>query len=142
MDGSETGTQRHWTWWIALLGGGAITLFGIWALVAPQSFFDQLAVFEPYNRHFVHDIGAFQIGLGAVLLLAALAPRLDALAVALLGVGVGLAAHVVSHLLDTDLGGSPGTDIPTFLVLAVAVIAAGVSRARAASPTSASPDDR
>jgi hypothetical protein len=39
-------------------------------MVDPRSFFTALAAFEPYNQHFIQDIGAFQIGLGAVLLLA------------------------------------------------------------------------
>ena len=37
---------------------------GLWAFLAPQSFFNQLATFPPYNEHLLHDIGAFSIGLG------------------------------------------------------------------------------
>lgn len=49
------------------VGAGVFFLaFGLWAMVAPQSFFDPVARFEPYNQHFVQDVGAFQIGLGAV----------------------------------------------------------------------------
>jgi hypothetical protein len=43
---------------------------GAWAFVFPRSFYDHVATFEPYNRDFLHDIGAFTIGLGAVMLLA------------------------------------------------------------------------
>lgn len=43
---------------------------GIWAFAAPHSFYDQVATFPPYNRHLLHDIGAFQIGIGVALLLA------------------------------------------------------------------------
>ena len=39
----------------------------VWALAAPKLFFESVATFEPYNQHFVEDLGAFQIGLGAVL---------------------------------------------------------------------------
>lgn len=60
----------------------------MWALVAPRSFFTSLATFEPYNPHLLHDIGAFQIGIGAVLLLAAFPERLNGLAAALLAAGV------------------------------------------------------
>ncbi|MEX1271449.1 MAG: hypothetical protein WEB55_03255 [Acidimicrobiia bacterium] len=55
---------------VAAFGGLVFLIFGLWAMIAPQSFFDSVAVFEPYNQHFVQDIGAFQIGLGAVLALA------------------------------------------------------------------------
>jgi len=34
---------------------------GLWAFVAPKSFFDALAEFDPYNRHFIHDVGSMQI---------------------------------------------------------------------------------
>ncbi len=99
-------------------------------MVAPQSFFDAVATFEPYNEHFLLDIGAFQLGLGAVLLLAALASRQDTLAVALIGVSVGSAAHTVSHILGRDLGGTPEVDIPVFFILTVLLVAGGVMRWR------------
>lgn len=115
---------------MALLSGLVFVAVGGWAMADPRSFFDALAAFEPYNKHFIQDIGAFQIGLGAVLLLAAARERVDGLAVALLGVGVGSAFHAVSHVVGRDLGGTPETDIPTFGILAVLLLVAGVIRAR------------
>ena len=56
--------------------------FGTWACVAPHSFFTSVAHFEPYNRHFTHDAGALQIGVGVSLLMAA---WIDSAAVAALG---------------------------------------------------------
>src|ERR687898_201556 len=120
----------------AAIGGVIFGAVGIWALVAPRSFFDTLARFEPYNQHFLQDIGAFQIGLGAVLLLAALAPHADLLAAALLGVGIGSVAHAVSHVLGIDLGGRPALDIPVLSALAVVLLVAGVVRWRASRLTS------
>lgn len=114
--------------WITIIGGGAFLVFGLWAFVSPQSFFDQLATFEPYNPHLIRDIGAFQIGLGAVLLLVALLPSPQA--GALLGVGLGGAFHAVGHVIDRDLGGSPGTDIPTFSVIAALLLWAGIAALR------------
>lgn len=113
---------------VFLLGSGA------WAMVDPRSFFDSVASFEPYNRHFLLDIGAFQIGLGAVLLLAAAWPGVDPLAMALLGVGIGSAAHVVSHAVTHDLGGTPEIDIPFFSIITVLLLTAGAVRWRAAPP--------
>ncbi len=123
---------RDWTWWVAAIGAAGFLVFGVFALVAPQAFFDQLATFEPYNRHFIHDIGAFQLGLGAVLGLALFPQRFDGLTAALLGTGFGATAHVLSHVIDADLGGTPATDIPTFAILAIALTAAGIQRARPA----------
>lgn len=71
---------------------------GLWAFFAPQSFFDQLATFPPYNVHLIHDLGSFSIGLGAVIAFAL--ARMSAMRAALLGVGVGSVFHVASHLID------------------------------------------
>lgn len=100
---------------------------GIWALVSPQSFFDEIALFPPYNRHFLHDAGVFQIGLGATLLLALI--WRDALLVALAGVGLGATAHAVSHVVDHGLGGRD-TDPYSLGLLAAVLIAAAFLRWR------------
>lgn len=115
---------------IGAVGGLFFLAFGVWAMVGPESFFAAVAAFEPYNQHFLQDIGAFQIGLGAVLLLAAIPAQADALAVGLLGVGVGSAAHGISHVIGRDLGGTPEVDIPLFAGLAVLLLAAGLMRWR------------
>jgi len=116
---------------VALLTGATFAALGVWAMAAPHAFFDAVARFEPYNQHLLQDIGAFQIGLGLVLLLAAAAPRADVLAMALIGVGTGAAFHLLSHLLGLDLGGNPPADIPTFTVMALLLLAAGAARWRA-----------
>lgn len=121
---------KTWVRLTALAGAAGFLGLGLWAFVAPRSFFTSLATFEPYNPHLLHDLGAFQIGIGAVLLLAAFPERLNGLAAALLGAGVGAAVHVVSHVMDADLGGSPSTDIPTLSLLAVVLLAAGATHAR------------
>lgn len=121
----------------AALGALAFLPPGVWAMVAPRSFFDRLATFEPYNRHFIQDIGAFQIGIGAVLALAGLRPALGALPVALLGSGVGAAAHLVSHIVGRDLGGRPASDIPTFGLIALVLLAAGSAAASGADASDA-----
>lgn len=113
---------------VAGAGGIVFLAVGVWAFVSPRSFFEAVAVFEPYNAHFLRDIGAFQVGLGAVLL-ASLVWR-DALLVALTGVGIGAVAHLTAHVLDRDLGGEPGIDLPFFTVIAVVLVVAAVARAR------------
>ena len=120
--------RRGWPWYVAALVGLVFLVLGVWAMADPESFFDRIATFEPYNQHFVQDIGAFQIGLGAVLLLAVVPLRPDALAVALLGVGIGSGAHTVSHIIGNDLGGTPETDIPLFAATTVLLLAAGLAQ--------------
>ncbi len=115
---------------VAIAGGVGFVALGVWGMLDPRSFFDAVATFEPYNRHFLQDIGAFQIGLGVVLLLTSVSIPVDGLAVALLGVGGGAALHAVSHIVGRDLGGTPETDIPFFAALAVLLLAAGGFRWR------------
>jgi hypothetical protein len=128
--GAEVVGQRYTGWGypriVAVLAGVFLVLFGVWALAAPEPFFESVATFEPYNQHFVQDLGAFQIGLGAVLVLAA--TFRDALVVGLLGVGLGSAAHVVSHAVGHDLGGEPAVDIPFFSIVTVLLVSAGMVR--------------
>jgi hypothetical protein len=95
---------------------------GVWAFLAPRSFYDNIATFEPYNRHFLHDIGAFTIGLGAAMLLA-LVTRWDALRVALAGLAVASVVHVLSHGIDADLGGRD-TDLPGLTAVALLFVVA------------------
>lgn len=117
---------------ITVIAGAGFTLFGVWAFVAPSSFFSVLATFEPYNAHFLRDVGAFQLGLGAVLLLSLTAA--PARAIVLGGVGVGAAAHALGHVVDAGLGGAP-TDVPTFAGLAVALlVGAWLARGRRPEP--------
>lgn len=115
---------------VAIIGGVGFIALGLWAMVDPRSFFEALAAFEPYNQHFLQDIGAFQVGLGVVLLLAGVPTRADGLTVALVGVGVGAALHVVSHVVGQDLGGTPERDIPAFAGIALLLLAAGGYRWR------------
>jgi hypothetical protein len=116
----------------AIVAGAGFLGLGLWAMADPHSFFEAVATFEPYNQHFVQDIGAFQIGLGAVLLLAASRAETDALAVALIGVGIGAALHAGSHVVGSDLGGRPEVEIPAFLGMAILLLIVGGIRWRSA----------
>lgn len=88
---------------IALVGAVFFLVGGAWAFFAPQSFFDVVATYQPYNEHLFHDLGAFQIGLGAALLLSLV--YADALFVALGGVAIGSVLHGIAHFMDKDQGG-------------------------------------
>jgi hypothetical protein len=114
---------------VAAVTGAVFLAAGLWAFLAPVSFFEAAATFEPYNVHLVRDIGAFQIGIGTVLVLAVLSR--DALLSALAGASTGATFHLISHLIDHDLGGSPVVDIPVFGLTAVLLVAAALSRTTA-----------
>ena len=86
---------------VAGLSGLFMLAAGAWALVSPRSFAG--AVGFPHSEHFLHDAGAFQIGIGVSLLLA-LVWR-DALATTLAALLMAAALHAVNHALDLDIGG-------------------------------------
>jgi hypothetical protein len=111
-----------------LLAAAAFVVPGAWSYLAPRSFHETVALFDPFNLHLFHDLGAFQLGIGAALL-AALVWR-DALTVALVGAAVGAGLHAVSHVVDRDLGGRVSD--PWLLgLLAVALVVALALRLRA-----------
>jgi hypothetical protein len=121
------------------IAGGAAALFmvtGVWPFFDAQSFYDEVAEFPPYNAHFLHDVGAFQIGIAATLFLA-LVWRGDALLVALLGGGIGAAYHFVAHVQDHDLGGTDAQTISLGLLAAAMLLGAGWQWWRTQGPASA-----
>ena len=107
---------------VTLLGGILMLGAGLWAFLAPRSFAE--AVGYPYARHFVHDAGAFQVGIGATLLLA-LAWR-DGLALALAGFLVGNSVHALSHVADLGLGGGGWEPWALAAVSVVVAVALGL----------------
>jgi PPOX class probable F420-dependent enzyme len=95
---------------------------GVWALFWPGSFAD--VVRFPEHTHFLHDIGAFQIGIGVTLALAVL--WRDPLAVVLTGFLVGNTIHAINHAVDLDLGGRDSD--PWLLGLVSVLVAVGLAR--------------
>ena len=95
---------------VALLLLAAAALYqGLWAQLAPRSFYDDfpagltwVAVAGPYNEHLVRDVGGLINGLGAVAIVAALwmsTPLLIANAVGWLVYGLPHFVYHVSHPL-------------------------------------------
>jgi uncharacterized membrane protein len=114
---------------VTALAGVFFLSFGLWAFFGTRSFFEEIAHFEPYNRHLVHDLGAFQIAIGAALLLALVWPR-DAVFAVLSGAAVGAVFHATAHIIDRDLGGR-GSDPWTVSAIAVVLLLAAFARWRA-----------
>ena len=115
---------------VAVLVSGIVSLAtGLWAFFAPESFAAFVAF--PYNRHLLHDVGAFQIGIGATLLFAL--RWADSIMVVLAGYVVGTAFHLISHVIDREIGGH-STDVPGIAILGIIGLAGMVARARSKQP--------
>ena len=111
----------------AVAGLGLISVAaGLWAMIDPRSFYSNAAPFPPYNAHLVHDIGAFQIGLGACLWSGLMLQ--DALLAVLAGNTVAGLAHFVAHVADRADGGH-ASDPYLFGVLALVLIVLTAARA-------------
>jgi hypothetical protein len=123
--------QRYVATVLALAGAGMLAA-GIWAGLAPRSF-ARLVAF-PYHEHFLHDLGAFQLGIGATLLLA-LAWR-DAPTVALAGFLVANTLHTVSHATDLDLGGRASDPYAIGVLSLLAAVALVLRVRQRRAPTS------
>lgn len=119
---------------VGWVGVAFFVVFGLWAFFGPKSFYDQIAVFPPYNEHFLHDAGAFQVGIGVTLLLGLL--NWDGLATALGGAGVGSLLHVTAHLIDSDLGGKDSDPVGLGLLAGALLAAAWLRRPRTRSAAS------
>lgn len=113
---------------VALIGV-YLVVFGGWAFLFPDSFWRVIVLIPAYNQHLVHDVGAFQAGLGAALLLPLWPALRRGLLVAILANLVQTALHTVSHLEDLALGGSPGA-VAFLGAQAVVLLAAAVAEVR------------
>lgn len=102
--------------------GAFYLVTGGWSFLAPLGFFSSVANFAPANIHLLHDLGAFQIGLGLALMMPVLlgAPLRAAL-IAVLGASV---LHVAAHIEDVNLGGHPYTDLPALTLICIALAVA------------------
>lgn len=108
-------------WGVLGLGAGFFLIFGAWAFLAPHSFFETVARWEPYNEHFLHDAGAFQIGIGVALVLSF--TRAGGSVVALSGAASASTAHAVSHVMDAGEGGRTSDPYALGLLAGVLLLA-------------------
>ncbi len=83
---------------------------GAWALLAPRSFYDDfpgagrswVSVDGPYNEHLVRDVGALNLAILVVFVLAALRPTPDRIRLgAIVAIVWGL-PHLLYHSFNTD----------------------------------------
>jgi predicted anti-sigma-YlaC factor YlaD len=103
---------------------------GAWAFLGPESF-SRFIDYAPYNRHLLHDAGAFQLGIGVSLLLALF--WTDGLLVALTGFAVASGLHTISHAIDRQIGGH-ASDVPSLGLLTLVALVAIAERIRGRTP--------
>jgi PPOX class probable F420-dependent enzyme len=108
---------------ITAMSGLFMTIVGVWALGWPRNF--ATAANYGFSEHFLHDAGAFQIGIGASLLLALI--WRDAIATVLAAFLVANSIHAVNHAIDLGIGGH---DSDPWLIGAVSVVVAVALLAR------------
>src|SRR5712691_11711945 len=83
---------------LALLGAINAGL-GALALIAPDTFFDQIGKYGVENSHYVGDVGAFTLAYGLALLVAI---RVPSWRVPVLGLGaIWFGFHALNHAFDT-----------------------------------------
>ncbi|HEX4819163.1 MAG TPA: hypothetical protein VFV00_03070, partial [Acidimicrobiales bacterium] len=103
---------------------------GLWAALAPQSFYDDfpgagrhwVAVDGPYNEHLVRDVGVLNLALAALVLAVLLRPERYFVMVAAAAELVYTAPHFLYHLAHLDLFGS-GDKVALMVSLGVTVLA-------------------
>jgi hypothetical protein len=86
---------------IVAIAGIAHLLTGVAMLLTPIWFFTTIGTFPPFNRHYTGDMGAFQLGLGIGLLVAARAPARQRLLI--WSAAVGNLLHALNHAYDAVL---------------------------------------
>lgn len=133
-DGPDTPPEEPMTRRLTVLAAGLGAAFflvaGAWSFLWPRSFFETVALYPPYNEHLFHDLGAFQLGIGAALA-AGLAP-VRGLVAGLVGGAAGATFHTASHWIDRGHGGRESDPLITSLLAVVLVLAAIVTARRRA----------
>jgi hypothetical protein len=81
-------------------------VLGLWMVVSPRSFYDQVAAFGGYPPHFIRDVSSWQVALGVTLAVAYGRPswRVPLLAFAALQTGL----HAINHWVDVNDASSLG----------------------------------
>lgn len=94
---------------LAYLGINALVL-GIWAAIAPQSFYDSfpglgrswVSVDGPYNEHLIRDVGALNLALAAVLVAALITLSKELVTVAAVAALAWGIPHFLYHAFNTE----------------------------------------
>ena len=102
---------------------------GVWALFAPQSFYDDfpgggrswVSVFPPYNEHLVRDVGGLNLALAVLLVFAAIILERRLVQAATIAALVYAVPHLAFHLAHLEQY-STGDKVAGTASLALAVV--------------------
>lgn len=104
---------------------------GLWAIVAPQGWYDQFPGFDPrlisaeppYNAHLATDAGAGLLASGVVLLLGAWLADARSVQLALAAFATFAVPHAAYHVLNPAPGLTTAEDVQNAALLVFAVVA-------------------
>ncbi len=117
---------------LVILGIPALVL-GVWAVIAPESFFTDFPGFGrawvvvdgPYNEHLVRDVGALNLALVTVTAVAAVTLRRAVVVVTSLAWIVWSVPHLAYHIDNADL--LPSADrAPALAGIGLGIVLAGL----------------
>ena len=114
---------------LALIGATNAAV-GALALIAPDTFFDQIGKYGVENSHYVGDVGAFVLAFGIAVLISI---RLPSWRVPVLGLGaIYYGLHAINHVFDTGEAKSEARGwADTIYIAAGAVLLAYLARVAA-----------
>jgi hypothetical protein len=103
---------------------------GALALIAPDTFFDQIGKYGVENSHYVGDVGSFVLAYGVAVLIAV---RFPSWRVPVLGVGaIWYGLHALNHVFDTGEARSEARGwFDTIYIALTAVLLAYLARVSA-----------
>jgi hypothetical protein len=109
---------------IAILAVAAVNLaIGLFAALAPGTFFEEVGPYGAENGHYVGDLAAFYLAVGLGLAIAAGRPSWRVPLLAVVAVWWGL--HALNHLGDIGEASSDGKGIADTVLIALGAAAIG-----------------
>lgn len=97
-------------------------VIGLLALVAPDTFFDEIGHYGLENSHYVGDVGAFMLAFGVAVAIAVVRPSWRAPLLWLGALWYGF--HAINHAFDTGEAKSEGRGWTDTLLIAFGAVGA------------------
>lgn len=123
-----------WLRILMVLLGGPNVIIGLWAFLAPQSWFDTfpgwapriVAAYPPFNHHLASDAGLGLFASGVVFVLAALWPQRQVVITAAIAYLAFVLPHFLYHIINPSDLMTGSENITNSISLASSVVGAGV----------------
>jgi hypothetical protein len=113
-------TERALKWVLSVIAAWHVVT-GAMALVAPDTFFDQIGHYGVENSHYVGDVGAFMLAFGVAVGIAVARPSWRAPVLWLGALWYGF--HAINHAFDTGEAKSEGRGWGDTLLIAFGAVA-------------------